>query len=274
MPTRSLTIGDGERTYRRAGNGPPALFVHPFMLNSRFWLDQLSGLADVRTCWAPDLPGFGGSDPLRLDRIDLGEYADDLIGWLDAVGIREPVDAVGLSGSAIVVALACYRAPDRFRSLTLMSAPFRSTMGEAYDRYKAEMARMAVVEDKSVMFRRMTEYVTGSGMSLLAKARYRSMMEDTRLESIVAFMTATRVELPDDLAERLTVPVLLPIGDGDTLIGAEEARALAARMPQGRVAAITGSGRFPPLERPDLLNACLREFWAGTPLSAGGPARS
>jgi pimeloyl-ACP methyl ester carboxylesterase len=225
----------------------------------------------VRTCWAPDLPGFGGSEPLRLDRIDLGEYADDLLAWLDAVGVDEPVDAVGLSGSALVVALACYRSPARFRSLTLMSAPFRSTMGEAYDRYKAEMARLAVVEDKGVMFRRMTEYVTGAGMSLLAKARYRSMMEDTRLESIVAFMTATRVELPGDLAERLPVPVLLPIGDGDTLIGADEARALAARMPRGHVADVAGSGRFPPLERPEALNALLREFWAGPASGATVP---
>jgi 3-oxoadipate enol-lactonase len=260
---KCVPIEDEMRYFRRAGAGPVAVFLHPFMLNSRFWLDQLADLRDVRTCIAPDMPGFGQSTSLRLDLIDLHEYADDLLAFLDELGIDGPVDAVGLSGSAMVLAFACAKAPQRFRSLALMSAPFRGSMGVAYDRYRAEMARLAVVEDKGVVFRRMTEYVTGAGMSLAAKARYRSMLEEARTESIVAFMTATRVDMPEDLADRITVPVLLPVGEEDSLIGLEEARQLEKRMRDCRVAPIPGCGRFPPLEQPAALNRLLREFWAG-----------
>jgi pimeloyl-ACP methyl ester carboxylesterase len=260
---KCIPIEEGARHFRRVGAGPVALFLHPFMLNSRFWLDQLAGLSDFRCCLAPDMPGFGRSDPLHLDRIDLHEYADDLLCFLDTLGVEGPVDAVGLSGSAMVLAYACAKAPHRFRSLALMSAPFRGSMGVAYDRYRAEMARLAVVEDKGVVFRRMTEYVTGSGMSLAAKARYRSMLEEARTESIVAFMTATRVDMPADLAERIPVPVLLPIGDEDSLIGMDEARQMVARMRDCHIVPIPGSGRFPPLEQPEVLNRVLREFWTG-----------
>ena len=247
---------------RGASDLPPAVFLHPFMLNSRFWWDQLDGLSDIRFCLAPDLPGFGRSDPLRIDRIDLGEYADDLLRCLDVWGIGDPVDLVGLSGSAIVAALAAARAPHRVRSLTLMSAPFIETMGEAYDRYKAEMARLVVVEGKAVVYRRMLDYVVGPGLGLAERARYRSMFEETRAEMFVAFFTRTTVKLPQDLAARLDLPVLFPIGENDTLISPEQAQAQADTLGNARVERIDGCGRFPPIERPDRLNAALRRFWS------------
>jgi pimeloyl-ACP methyl ester carboxylesterase len=250
---------------RGASDLPPAVFLHPFMLNSRFWWDQLEGLSDIRFCLAPDLPGFGRSDPLRIDRIDLGEYANDLLRCLDTWGIDGPVDLVGLSGSAIVAVLAAALAPERIRSLALMSAPFIETMGEAYDRYKAEMARLVVVEDKSVVYRRMLDYVVGPGLGLTARARYRSMFEETRAEMFVAFLTQTSVRLPEDLSTRLAMPVLFPVGEHDTLISPEAAQAQAGTLANARIERIDSCGRFPPIEQPDRLNAALRRFWSIDP---------
>ena len=261
MPT--FEIDGGERFVRERGDrqAPVALFLHPFMLNSRFWWDQLAGLSDIRRCLAPDLPGFGRSDPLRVDRIDLQEYADDVLRCLDQWGVAEPVDVVGLSGSAIVSVLLAVRAPDRVRSLALMSAPFIATMGEVYDRYKSEMARLAVVEDKGVVVRRMLDYVVGPGLGLLERARYRSMFEETRYEMLVAFLTRTSVTLPNDLNARLTMPILFPIGEHDTLVSPDQTKAQAEALPDARIQRIDGCGRFPPLERPDQLNSALRRFW-------------
>src|SRR3989304_5962559 len=50
--------------YRESGEGPPAVFIHGFPLDHSLWLDQLKGLAHVRHCIAPDLRGFGRSEPM------------------------------------------------------------------------------------------------------------------------------------------------------------------------------------------------------------------
>lgn len=262
MPAYSLN--GQERYARRAGDPelPTAVFLHPLMLNSMFWWDQLRGLGDVRHCIAPDLPGFGRSEPLRLDGIDLGELARDVLACLDEWGVRQPVDLVGLSASALVAALVAAAAPKRVRSLTLMSAPFIETMGEAYDRYRSEMARLAVVEDKGVVFRRMLDYVVGPNLGLMERARYRSMLEETRYEMLVAFLTRTTVALPADLDRRLTMPILFPVGEHDTLMSPSQAGEQASRFADARVETIDGCGRFPPLERPAALNDALRRFWA------------
>lgn len=262
---RVFEVDGRERFARMRGSPelPCAVFVHPFMLNSLFWWDQLEGLSNVRHCVALDLPGFGRSEPFDLRAIDLEAYARDLLRTFDALGIAGPVDLVGLSGSAMVSVIAAVAAPERVASLTLMSAPFIDSMGPAYDRYRAEMARLAVVEDKGVVFRRMLDYVVGRSLGLPERARYRSMLEETRYEMLVAFLTNTKFALPGDIAGRLIQPVLFPVGDQDSLISPDQTQAQAGTLRDARVVVLPDCGRFPPIEAPTALNAALEEFWTG-----------
>jgi pimeloyl-ACP methyl ester carboxylesterase len=63
--------------YRRAGHGPPVMFVHGGIEDSRAWTPQLDALSDEFTVIAWDEPGAGGSQDVP-DEFGLPDYADCL----------------------------------------------------------------------------------------------------------------------------------------------------------------------------------------------------
>ena len=88
-PVRSgfVELSDATIFYRHAGQGPPVIFIHALLLDSRLWLDQLNVLCARRYCLAPDLSGFGFSSPMHGGRVDFSQYADEVIEFLDAMKI-------------------------------------------------------------------------------------------------------------------------------------------------------------------------------------------
>ena len=121
---KSVLVRDAMWAYRDKGDGPPALFLHSFLLNSALWLDQLNGLSSIRRCIAPDLRGWGQSEPVTDNPLVYAQYARDILTFLDAIGIDEPVDIVGMSATAFIAGLVYDLAPDRVASLTLISGNF------------------------------------------------------------------------------------------------------------------------------------------------------
>src|SRR5665811_395559 len=92
------TIAVSNHTFfvRERGEGPVALFVHGFPLDSTMWLEQIDRLSDVRRCIAPDLRGFGHSAPSLRPALTMEDHADDLVSLVDALDV-EQVDLVGFS---------------------------------------------------------------------------------------------------------------------------------------------------------------------------------
>ena len=107
VTTGTVNLSNVQVYYREKGQGRPVVFVHPLLTDSRMWLDQLAGICEQRRCLAPDASGHGFSSPITFSKVDSGRYADELLEFLDAVGVREPVDLVGLSGGGNIAALAC-----------------------------------------------------------------------------------------------------------------------------------------------------------------------
>lgn len=263
-PVRSgfVELSDATIFYRHAGQGPPVIFIHALLLDSRLWLDQLNELCARRYCLAPDLSGFGFSSPMHGGRVDFSRYADEVIEFLDAMKIREPVDVVAVSAGGNIAALAYLKQPRRFRSLALISTGFGvGTLDPAMAKYRAENARNLIIEGKDMLFRRFNEYIVDAGASLMARARYKTMFEQTSYESHVAFLTTTDFPSPATLPAAIKIPVLLPIGRGDSVLSVDAADKLAAALPSGRVVRIDAAGRLLPLEAPNELNVALSQFW-------------
>ncbi|MCC5867698.1 MAG: alpha/beta hydrolase [Gammaproteobacteria bacterium] len=262
-----VAVGEARLHVREAGMGPPVLFLHPLLNDSRIWAGQLRGACAGRRCIAVDLSGHGWSSLLPGEDLSLDAYADEVIGLLDALGIDEPVDVVGFSGTGIVAALVQQRAPGRFRSMTLLSVRFidDDTIGEAAmaagRQYRSDNARLLIAEGRDALFRRFAAYIVAPDASLAVRARYRSMLEQTAYETIVAFMLARDVSASPDLLDNLHLPVLIPVAEADPIITNERAQEQLRRLPQGRMAMVEASGRLLPLEAPDALNEVLRDFW-------------
>lgn len=86
--------GGGARVHvRKHGAGPPLLLVHGLMTSSYSWRYVLGPLGERFTCYAPDLPGNGGSEP----RLEASYSPASLADWIGAVQ-----EALDIEGSACV----------------------------------------------------------------------------------------------------------------------------------------------------------------------------
>jgi len=50
-------------SYRVTGSGPPLMMLHGWGSSARVMLPLARALSDIRTCYIPDLPGFGATPP-------------------------------------------------------------------------------------------------------------------------------------------------------------------------------------------------------------------
>jgi 3-oxoadipate enol-lactonase len=195
------------------------------------------------------------------DKIDYDRYADELLAFIDAMKLREPIDVVGLSAGGNIAALAIARQPQKFRSLILISSTFGGELDPAGARYRAENARTVVIEGKDTLFRRFNEYIVSPNASLIARARYKTMIETTPYESLVAFLTTTSMPRMDNLPARVALPVMIPVGRDDTVQTPAMAEKVAREFRDARVVVIPTAGRLLPLESPEALNNAIRAFW-------------
>lgn len=116
--TRHFVEIAGRRVhYRRCGSGPALLMVHQSPRSSAEYVPLMREWGAHFTCIAPDTPGFGQSDPLPGEP-EIGDFADALIGLLDALGLRQ-VPAYGFHSGGIILVTALKRHPQRFTGLAV-----------------------------------------------------------------------------------------------------------------------------------------------------------
>ncbi|MBB1509489.1 alpha/beta fold hydrolase [Tessaracoccus sp. MC1756] len=105
-------------------DGTPLLLVHGNLSSGGFWRYVVEHLgADVRVI-APDLRGFGDTDPLPIDaRHGLGDMVDDLHDLLSYLGLagQRRVNAVGWSMGAGVLQQLMLEYRDDLASVTLIA---------------------------------------------------------------------------------------------------------------------------------------------------------
>jgi pimeloyl-ACP methyl ester carboxylesterase len=116
MPgVRSHTVStDRLRTHvLEAGppDGVPVVLIHGNLSSGRFYEDLMAAAPDGLRLLAPDMRGFGDSEPLSLDATrGLGDWADDTHALVRALGIDAPVHLAGWStGGAAIAAYALAR---------------------------------------------------------------------------------------------------------------------------------------------------------------------
>ena len=98
--------------YLEAGpeDGVPVVLVHGNLSTGRFYERVLAGLGGGYRVIAPDMRGFGDSEPLPLDATrGLGDWADDLRSLVEALGLDRPVHLAGWSTGGAAVATYALR---------------------------------------------------------------------------------------------------------------------------------------------------------------------
>jgi pimeloyl-ACP methyl ester carboxylesterase len=127
-----------DRALVRDGAAPHAVFVHGLGMATNYLEPTMRAIGNDIAVSALDLPGFGGSRPVR-GHLSLAALADALVAWIRAREIVAPI-LVGQSHGCQVVVEAVARTPDVASALVL-NAP---TMLAGHRSIGAQLWRVAL----------------------------------------------------------------------------------------------------------------------------------
>jgi len=120
VQSKTIKVNGLDVHYYTAGQGEPLVVIHGGGGDARTWRGNIAELAEKYTVYAPDLPGYGGSQPLNGAYYipELAEFVDK---FAKSLGL-EKFNLVGHSlGGGIALNLAL-KSPHKIKKLVLVSS--------------------------------------------------------------------------------------------------------------------------------------------------------
>jgi len=150
--------------------GTPLLCLHKSPMSGALFQRFLPLSARDRSVYAPDIPGFGDSDP-PASRASIADYAGALEDFLDTMRFRQ-LDVLGYTLGALIAAELAIARPSQIRRVVLTSVPVLSEADrEGLRRAPASVASSLDVAQLSSEWRRMLEsYGAGAAPEVVLKA--------------------------------------------------------------------------------------------------------
>jgi pimeloyl-ACP methyl ester carboxylesterase len=233
--TRQIKVGDLDIAYLEAGEGTPLLLLHGGLATAKMsWGDAQPRLSSRYRVLAPDSRGHGGtSNP--SDRLSYDQMADDVAGFIDALGIEKPI-LVGYSDGGQVALEFGLRYPGKARALVL-----GGTVSQPGADYRTELTRWGFLAPDSVDYDRLAD-VFGPFLDTIKVAHGGGVADYWRrfLPQMATLWHTMPAYAAEDLA-RITDPALVIMGDGDALVGLDEARRLTSAIAGAELAVVPGA---------------------------------
>jgi pimeloyl-ACP methyl ester carboxylesterase len=275
----TVPLGDLAFTVDQAGpaDGAPVLMLHGFPQTRRAWRSQLETLAAAGYRGvAPDQRGYStGARPPGTEPYATANLVTDALGLMDALG-HPTFHLVGHDWGGQLSWLIATQAPQRLRSLTVLSRPHPAAFARAFEKdaeqakrsghhkaFQDESAGTALRADDFAGLRRM--FAAQGVPAETAQAYIDTLAEPGAIEAAVAWYRAGGSA---SLRARDVPPVaartLYVWGDADATVGRIAAEATADFVTGAyRFEVIPGAGHFLTDQAPDAVNRLLLEHLAG-----------
>jgi pimeloyl-ACP methyl ester carboxylesterase len=260
VPTRL-----GPLRVETAGSGPPAVLWHSLFVDSTTWNRVRAPLAAERRLILIDGPNHGGSPPTRRP-FTVEQCAEAAVDILDHLGIREPVDWLGNAWGGQAGIPFAVAHPDRCRSLVALGAPVQA-LASAERRRIRLLAALYLVAGPGAVVKPLVDALLGpkaraedpEGAAIVADGFRRA--ERRGMFDAIRWLSLRRTDLGPALG-RLEVPTLLVTNADDAMWTVAAAESAAARLRNGALAILPGSGHIGPLLQaaPDVV-ALVTAFW-------------
>ena len=249
-----IQIRDVSLEVRRAGEGPPLLFLHggDYVAQNGTFLDRLARRWRVT---APRHPGFGTSARPEGFRT-VGDLAYLYLDWLDQEGLRDAT-VVGSSFGGWIALEMCVRSVERIGRLVLID-----TLGVKFSgREERDIADIYALPADEVLRR---TFFDPSG----AAPDY-AQINDAEAASIASDRAATalygwRPYMHDPglrrWLHRVRVPTLVVWGQSDGIVAPDYGQKLCQSLPDARFELIPEAGHYPQIERPAAVADAIERF--------------
>ncbi len=248
--------------YDDLGEGTtPILFLHGFPFNRTMWKGQLEFLKSETRVIACDLRGFGKSED-ETSFLSMDQFADDLIGFMDALKIEKAI-VCGLSMGGYIALNAVNRFTKRFEALILCDTQCYSDTAEAKQkRYKAidEISADGISAFnepflKSVFYEKSLE-TKPEVVEMLREVVY-STSEHSLTMGLTAL--AERRETCSTLS-KIDMPTLIICGREDTVTPPEKSEYMHEQIYGSVLRMIDEAGHVSNLEQPETFNNHILHF--------------
>jgi magnesium chelatase accessory protein len=253
------------------GEGPVVLLVHGTAAASHSWRDVAPLLARHFTVVIPDLPGHGFTEPMLASRVSLPGFSQALGDLVDALALP-PALAVGHSAGAAIVVRMCLDGRIAPRVLVSLNGALLPPSGWAglFFLPTARLLTWNPLIPHLVSWRagdpaaigRLIES-TGSTLDAEGAALYQRLVRSPQHVAGILTMMARWdlrplvVDLP-----RLSVPLVLVVGEADRTVSPLEAHRVQRLLPNARIISLPGLGHLAHEEAPEqvaeLIERCAR----------------
>jgi pimeloyl-ACP methyl ester carboxylesterase len=262
--------GAGVRLYfEECGFGYPVIFIHEFASDMRGWQTQLRYFSRAYRCIAYNARGYTPSDvPNEASSYGWELAVDDIAALMRGLKI-ERAHLVGLSMGGYAALQFGLRHPEKIGAIVAASVGSGShpAQRDAWLRETAVLARIFIERGMSTMAERMARgpariqlrYKDPIGFqAFVARLRQQSPLG---MSNTVARCQALRPSVHDlrDQLSRLTVPVLLAVGDEDVRC-LEPNLMLKSALPNAGLWICPNTGHAINLEEPAAFNAQVEGF--------------
>jgi pimeloyl-ACP methyl ester carboxylesterase len=137
-----LDLDGSAINYRDVGAGPPVILLHSSSSHSGQWRQLSDAISDTFRVLAPDLHGYGRSDPLRQDGRPYTQQDSAIVhALLDE--LDAPAHLVGHSLGGSIAGRVAIERSDAVASLTMIEPVFFSLLEEARDPARIEYLEVA-----------------------------------------------------------------------------------------------------------------------------------
>ena len=238
-----MKINNLELAYVRRGKGTPLVLLHGFPLDHHLWDDIAPLLEDRFDLILPDLRGFGESTTVDAP-YSMDDYASDIAGLLDQLGIQKAVIAGHSMGGYVALAFARLY-PERVSGLALISS---QVLADPPDRKEGRYKSAADVAEKGIggVVEAMTsKFTSDARLQTIA----RSIMEKQKPGAYIGALKAM-AERTDStsLLSMFKFPVMVVHGEADALIPVARAHEVKAALPDSYYVELKDTGHVPMLE--------------------------
>ncbi|MDX1381939.1 MAG: alpha/beta fold hydrolase [Xanthomonadales bacterium] len=242
---------------------PVLVCLHGFGADADHWVMVSRPLERHFHVLAPDLPGFGDTDPPE-EAATATAQAEALREFLDAVGVQRCVLAGNSMGGWVATAFA-ERHPERVQGLWLL-APLGVTESEKSPVLSAvdagEISPLDFTSAKDFQQRVMQPMFYRDRRLPRPLVHYFARRAVPRRELYKEILNEVREQSPsmERLADHVRVPVLLQWGDADLVTHPSGAESLRRHFSDLEVDPVERCGHLPMLERPERVVKRFNQF--------------
>jgi len=261
---KTLKVNGIELATLDRGSGPPVLLVHGFPLDHTMWDAQVEALSEQYRVIVPDLRGFGRSE-VTEGKVTMEQFADDLAGLLDRLGVAGPVVFCGLSMGGYIAWEFWRKYTDRLRGLVLCDTRAMADAPQAAAA-RLDTAQQVLREGTATLVDGMipklfAQTTRNTNPRLVESVRRVMLSANPKAVAAAARGMAQRRDFTPNLPA-IACPALVLVGELDVISTPEEMRSIADAIPGSRFVEIAAAGHMSPLEGADEVSAALLEFLA------------